>query len=131
LSAASIAGSSSATNFSGVTGATGCAYPAPVNVADNSTHYFYYLDVTMDVHEDAERARLQDLEPTDLDTRIDPDLNPNTDVVTRDYDYTDFCGWNWGILWGLTSCATLNSADECEKHNVWIDIGDTNYFTGP
>lgn len=115
-----------ATNYSGTTGATGCTR---LNEADNRTHYFHYADLTSTMANATYWARVNNVNPTDVNTAYDGTLDNLTDVVVRDRYYVDYCGYDWyhpstGGVVGLATCGRLNSARECEQHTVRY----SNYF---
>lgn len=110
----------SATNYSGTTGATGCTN---LNEADNRDHYFHYVDLTQTMKDATYWARVNNVNPTDVNTHYDSTLDRLTDVVVRDRYYVDYCGYDWwqvgeGGVVGLATCDSTNSARECEKHTV-------------
>ena len=117
----------SATNFSGSSGRTGCANGSPVNKADNKDHSFFYENLTEPVDAAQTYTRTKVYDPTVIATRRSSRLTDTTDVVVGDRDYDDYCGYPWhpsGVV-GLTTCNSLNAADECEKHSIRYDI---SYF---
>ena len=119
----------SATNFTGISGQTGCF----VNVADNRTHGFFNSSLTTATASAVAWSRTNNLDPTDINTVTASSATSTTDVVSFDADYEGaFCGGTWccnsGAGWvGYASCQSLNSANECERHNVYFD---TDYM-GP
>lgn len=117
-----------ANNFSGANGATGCA---PVNMADNGTHAFYYSSVTSSMVSATNWNRINNLNPTDVNTSVATTITSTTDVVVYDSNYTTYCGFSWhgsgGSMIGLVTCVSLNSASECEKHEMRYD---TSWTTG-
>lgn len=60
----------------GVTGDTGCQ----LNVADNATHGFYYGNLTGKVADAVTHSRLNNLNPTDIDTVREYTVDDATDV---------------------------------------------------
>lgn len=109
----------------GVTGDTGCQ----LNVADNATHGFYYGNLTGKVADAVTHSRLNNLNPTDIDTVREYTVDDATDVKVYDAYYdSGYCGmasYSASTLdgWiGVTTCDSLNSAGECEQHAVRFDL---------
>lgn len=115
----------SADNFSGATGNTGCV--GGLNEADNYYHSFYYDNLHDVTRIPANNTRLDDLEPTVINTEVVNNTSSSVDVAVHDNDYSDFCGYNWYYVIGLTNCSELtNGARFCDKHQVYIDLSDFN-----
>lgn len=118
----------SGTNWSGASGATGCAWPAPVNKADNGTHLYYYDDVPNSLQSNSEEMIDNVYQPISS-IYMDKVNNETsvTDMVVHAHDYTSFCGHDWSNLYGLASCGNLVSGQQyCDKHNVYLDTSDTS-----
>lgn len=116
-----------ASNFSGANGRTGCGNGSPVNMADNATHGFFYSNLKDTTRTAQNATRTNVYNPTDINTITVSTVTSTTDVVVYDNDYTTYCGYTWdgsGGLYGLTTCVSLNSANECEKHEVRYDNSD-------
>jgi hypothetical protein len=119
----------SATNFSGITGLTGCD---ELNQADNATHNFEYIDLNADNTAATNWVRTNVIDPTVINTSIDSTPDEHTDVNVIDRYYTDYCGYNWytsssGGTIGATKCDLLSSTNRCDRHSVrysnyWTDI---------
>lgn len=113
-----------ASNWAGASGQTGCT---SLNSADNKTHTIYYssLDSSQATEVDDFRNYLRNNTAVTDQTVSVPDST--TDAVLYDEDYTTYCGYGWdgtfGIL-GLTTCVSINTAYECEKHEVRFDTSD-------
>lgn len=126
------------TNFSGITGLTGCN----LNAADNRSHgYFYNTSQMVQYMIDATNwSRVNNADPTDLNTVLESTLTTATDVVGYSGDfsgttclgtYTWCCEAGSGIV-GVVICESINSASECEQHKLYYDTdalvgGTTNY----
>lgn len=123
-----------ATNFSGITGATGCT---ALNQADNASHSYQYIDLSSYMDSATDYARANAIDPTDVNTVIDGTPDALTDVLVRDRYYDDYCGYNWwtasaGGVIGLATCDSLSPTSRCEQHtvrysNVWGDGASTSH----
>jgi len=123
-----------ATNFSGITGATGCT---ALNQADNASHSYQYIDLSSYMDSATDYARANAIDPTDVNTVIDGTPDALTDVLVRDRYYDDYCGYNWwtasaGGVIGLATCDSLSPTSRCEPHtvrysNVWGDGASTSH----
>jgi Matrixin. len=121
-----------ASNWSGITGATGCGGGPPLNQADDRAHYFWYDALTAGNTNAANWSRTNNYNPTVVDTFNASGNFPETDAVLYDQDYTNYCGYVWDgspNLYGIAHCVSLNGAIECERHEVRYDTSDTNGFT--
>lgn len=120
--------SGSATNFSGLTGATGCT---ALNMADNSGHSYWYEDLQSENVAATDWTRVNNMDPTDINTSRASSLSSLTDVVVRDRYYVDYCGYDWystssGGIVGLVTCDSLVSgSSRCEQHSMRM----SNTFT--
>lgn len=124
--------SAQATNFSGITGLTGCN---DLNQADNANHGFNYVDLTSYMAAATDYARTNAIGPTDVYTSIDPTPDEHTDVDVIDRYYVDYCGFSWytpstGGVIGAAKCDLLSSTNRCDHHsvrysNTWTDGAST------
>ncbi|KRE60147.1 matrixin family metalloprotease [Nostocoides sp. Soil756] len=114
-------------NFSGANGKTGCSGGSPVNMADGGTHNFNYVSLNSAVQSAVAWSRTYNYDSTDVNTGYDSTLDPTTDVIVRNQDYTTYCGFSWhpGSTVGLTTCDSLSGGFKCESHTVRFDI---SYF---
>lgn len=127
VSASVFAAPTSATNYSGATGNTGCEPESILNEADDYYHLFYWDDLTDKTQTAANNSRLDDLEPTALSTFVLSSSGESIDVAAHDNDYTNYCGYNWSTIAGLATCAYLREGtSKCEKHHVYFDLSDVN-----
>jgi hypothetical protein len=118
------------TNFSGATGNTQCAGN---NMADNRDHYVQYVNLTSQAQSVLNWTRVNNYNPTDVDTHGETNPNPATDVRVEDDDYT---GTTCGVTWlaspdgtgmaGLTPCQSLTGS-RCQQATIYLD----NDFVGP
>lgn len=119
----------SATNFSGITGATICTG----NVADNRTHVIAYSSLQAIMQDAMNWSRVNNYDPTDINTQNETTISATTDVVAQDLDYAgSWCGGVWccetgpNTGWvGYASCQAPNSANECERWDVYFDTDFT------
>lgn len=119
-----------ATNFTGATGVAGGCYQ---NMADNRDHYFWYTAVTSTTSASVNWSRVNNYDPTDVNTFSEDVLTSQTDVNVEDADYEGVsCGKTWiasstgsGLV-GLTLCKSL-SGSKCQAFGVYFD----NDFMGP
>lgn len=123
---------SHADNWGGPQVDTDC--PTDVGRADGTYHTFYFIDVEQNMREATHSARHDNLDPTDINTAMDADLDANTDVVLQQRNYqTGFCGMTWhadneGII-GLTTCYFKSSSGDCTRHDVYYDGSWTSNAT--
>lgn len=98
-------------------------------MADNEDHVFYYSSLSADMVGATTWNRLNNLDPTAINTSTTTTVTATTDVVVYDTDYATYCGYAWdgsgGTLIGLVTCVSLNSASECEKHEMRYDTSWT------
>lgn len=102
-------------------------------MADNKDHYFWYTALTAASTTAANGARINDLNPTNINTFMDDVLTSQTDVEVQDADYTGaWCGGQWlepaypnGWI-GFAYCRAL-SGSKCQQFVVYFD---TDYM-GP
>ncbi len=119
---AGVGQSARADNYSGATGRTGCY---GVNEADGFYHTFYWDDLRDVTQVPANNSRLDDFEPTALDTVVLGSAGQQVDVAAHDNFYTDYCGYPWGSIAGLVTCAELSSGgQDCAKHHAYFDLND-------
>lgn len=73
-----------------------------------------------------------DVIPTDVSVAAEMSTpDSNTDVIYYDYDYWNFCGFNWhtlGSTIGLTVCVSL-SGSRCNQFEVHLDTSFTESRT--
>lgn len=122
----------SATNFSGITGLTGCD---DLNQADNATHTFNYISLGADNTAATDWVRSNVINPTVINTSIDSTPDELTDVNVIDKRYVDYCGYNWytpsgGGVIGAAKCDLLSPTNRCDRHtvrytNTWTDTAST------
>jgi hypothetical protein len=118
-------GRAHATNFTGGTGASGCA----ANAQDNSTMTWHRTSgLSTAMRSAVAYALTYHVNPTDITVATEqatPD--GNTDVVYYEADYANnFCGFTWhsaGNLIGYTYCRTTSGANggTCQGFNIYID----------
>jgi hypothetical protein len=103
-------------------------------MADNAAHYFWYDSLASDVSSAENYIRNNIYDPTDINTLDDSSETASTDAIVRDEDYTTYCGYTWHgaggtTVWGLTTCNSLNGANECESHVIRYDNSYFNVAT--
>jgi hypothetical protein len=71
-------------------------------------------------------SRINNLDPTDINTQMEGSATALTDVIAYDRYYGDYCGYAWfngstGLV-GLTTCEGIVSGSNprCEQHGVRI-----------
>lgn len=113
--------SANATNWSGATSYTGCN---GLNKADSAAHGFYYSSLNAANTAAMNWARVNAVDPTDVNTYNDA-YNAQTDVVVFDGNFAGYCGFSWfsssngGGIVGLATCVSL-SGTSCEQHQVYL-----------
>lgn len=123
-----------ASHYDGATAsaALGC-FPTTLIKADNEDHTVAHPDSTSSTVSAVYAARVDDYNPTDLLTR-DVSETGSTDVVVFDQYYDDYCGRDWyhgpsdtdGGLLGLTTCASLNVNNACQRHELRMNLWETD-----
>lgn len=118
-----------ADNYDGATGSAGEGCDATRNIkADNDDHRFNYQDLNDGNREASDRARHQDLNPTDIETSMSD--QESADVIVRDDNYITYCGFGWdgprANYLGLAECLYINHHNECARFGVKYDTSDTN-----
>lgn len=104
-------------------------------MADNNEHTFYYSNLWTQTRDAQNAARINIYDPTDINTKLLTSVSSTTDAVVYDEDYTTYCGYDWDAsapatnIWGLTTCVSINSALECEKHEIRYDVPDVLAMT--
>lgn len=95
-------------------------------MADNANHYFWY-DLTDSMRRAANDVRHEDLDPTVIDTFVEDFWDMTTDVITWQEPYNGryWCGLPWSQYYGFAWCFSLNTANECEQHNVAFNTDNT------
>ncbi|WP_454131073.1 hypothetical protein [Microbacterium lacticum] len=112
-------GSAEASNWSGATSYTGCHQ---LNKADSAAHGYYYSSLNSANTAAMNWARVNAIDPTDVNTYNDAH-NAQTDVVVFDGNFANYCGLSWypnasGIV-GLATCVSLSGAS-CEQHQIYL-----------
>lgn len=113
--------SASATNWSGATSYTGCN---ELNKADSAAHGFFYSSLNSVNAAAMNWARVNVIDPTDVNTYNDAHT-ATTDVVVFDGNFANYCGFSWwtssssGGTVGLATCVSLSGAS-CEQHQVYM-----------
>jgi hypothetical protein len=125
-----------ASAFSWRTGSASLGCDGVNNSADSISHGYWYNSGLSSVMAQATSwARINAIDPTDINTFSVPALAADTDVVVYDQNYTDWCGEFWngsgGFVIGMTHCVSLasNPANACEKTEVRYDESYTNGVT--
>ena len=106
--------------YAAATGQTGCNAPNGNN-AENFDHTYYYSALTTADGAATTWARLNDIDPTAMNTSLLGSVDAATDVVVYDEAYTNYCGFSWYPnpgLYALTTCVSLTTASTCEKHEL-------------
>jgi len=121
--------------FGGAAGQRGMGCSPATNIAaDNATHSIYRNDLVSESSSAATFARDEITSATQVTAQFSTSLGSLTDVDLMDAAYTTYCGYTWvssthGGVAGLTTCNSLNSANECEQHEVrlsrLVSEGDT------
>ncbi|WP_309066442.1 hypothetical protein [Microbacterium sp.] len=113
--------SAEATNWSGATSYVGCHQ---LNKADSAAHGYYYSSLNSANTAAMNWARVNVIDPTDVNTYNDAH-NAQTDVVVFDGNFATYCGLSWysstntsGIV-GLATCVSLSGAS-CEQHQIYL-----------
>ena len=101
----------------------GCEPKSPI-AADNAAHSIYRDNLVAETASATTWARDR-VNETDVAASYVSAISAETDVQDLDNTYTSYCGYTWaspgtsGVA-GLTTCASLNSADECEQHELRV-----------
>lgn len=122
-----------ASNWAGATGRTGCD---DLNKADNreQTYYESSLSATFD----GPATNALDYVDSVAYVSTTPVSSPTstTDQVIYDNAYTSYCNFPWwrpgsGGAVGQARCVSVNSGNECEKHEVRLSTtwGNSSYAT--
>lgn len=92
--------------------------------ADNATHNFQYVDLSSAMDSATDYIRTDIINPTDVNTSIDPTPDSHTDVIVRDRYYVDYCGKDWrgdspGGVIGLYVCDDIDYPSvNCDQATV-------------
>lgn len=117
----------------GFSGANGTANCSDLNMADNADHSYFYRDLRSDTVAAMTWTRLNNMDPTDINTTLMSSENSQTDVIVVDNYMTTECGKAWfsqggGVL-ASTSCHSIVSTWACDQHFVRVDLGAMDSIT--
>lgn len=92
--------------------------------ADNATHNFEYVDLSTAMDSATDWVRFNIINPTPVNTSMDPTPDSHTDVIVRDRYYVDYCGKDWrgdspGGVIGLYVCDNIDYPSvNCDQATV-------------
>ncbi|WP_372736208.1 hypothetical protein [Nocardioides sp.] len=124
VSSVGFCGPVSAENFVALKPNAGLGCDSPVYQADNYYHQFQYAPgLSAQGQNAADHARNNVVSPTDMDAPLN-----GSDVIVRDDDYTNVCGYNWwdpedigDTTIGLYTCEQRTTAGACDSAIIRLE----------
>lgn len=111
----------SASNFSGATGKTGCSN---LNMADSNPLTYINVEISTKTATALSYTYRQLKNDTDVTTLKVDGATSETDQINRDQYYTTYCDFEWlrdGVKQGVVGhvkCNSVNSAKKCKSHTA-------------
>lgn len=118
----------SANNFSGATGKTGCD---DLNMADSNPLTYINIEISTKTATALSYTYKHLKDDTDVTTLKVDGITSETDQINRDQYYTTYCDFEWlrdGVKQGVVGhvkCNSVNSAKKCKSHTARFN----KYFT--
>jgi len=123
-----------ACDFGGASGADGLGCNPKNTIAADSADHHVFRDALVSATTNALNFAQGEINTTDVTVTFSASLTSKTDVHMEDAAYTNYCGFQWvsasaGGLAGLATCISLNTANECEQHEVRVSRLVSESFT--